>query len=78
MIAHAIDTPPDDDVAVRERNTHGLVATLVPAEEEDGRDAKRHGDDGRRAVPLVLVPLKDDRHPLLGGRRINLTFRKAG
>jgi alkylated DNA repair protein (DNA oxidative demethylase) len=25
-----------------------------------------------------VMPLKDDRHPLLGGQRINLTFRKAG
>ncbi len=25
-----------------------------------------------------VLPLKDQPHPLLGGRRINLTFRKAG
>lgn len=35
------------------------------------------GEPARLSYHGVL-PLKDGRHPLVGGRRINLTFRKAG
>jgi alkylated DNA repair protein (DNA oxidative demethylase) len=51
------------DKSIRVRLTHGDVVVW-------GGPARLHYHG--------VLPLKDDHHQMIGGRRINLTFRKAG
>ena len=45
----------DHDVAMRQAPARGLVGADQAAEQEDGRQAERHGDDGRLETGFVAV-----------------------
>ena len=52
---HAIHTAPYDNITMRKRHPHRIVAPCKAAEQEPGRQAERHRYNRRDAVVLIAI-----------------------